>query len=77
VSICGEMASIPAAAVVLVGLGIDELSVTPSSYQKIKQIIRKINYSDAKALSDKILQFSTEKEIRDEVEKFYINIPVK
>lgn len=77
VSICGEMASIPPAAVVLVGLGIDELSVTPSIYQKIKQIIRKINYSDAKALSDKVLLFSTEKEIRGEIENFYNNISAK
>jgi phosphoenolpyruvate-protein phosphotransferase (PTS system enzyme I) len=74
VSICGEMASIPLAAIVLVGLGIDELSVVPSIYPKIKQIIRKMRYSEAKILTDNILKLSTEKEIRDEVEKFYIHL---
>jgi phosphotransferase system enzyme I (PtsI) len=47
ISVCGEMASDPLATAVLVGLGIDELSVVPSVFPKIKQIIRKINYSDA------------------------------
>ena len=74
VSICGEMASIPLAAIVLVGLGIDELSVVPSIYPKIKQIIRKMKYSEAKILTEQILKLSTEKEIREEVEKFYIKL---
>jgi phosphotransferase system enzyme I (PtsI) len=74
VSICGEMASIPLAAVVLVGLGVDELSVVPSVYPKIKQIIRKMKYSDAKKLTENILKLSTEKEIKEETEKFYIKL---
>ena len=71
VSVCGDMASIPKASVVLVGLGIDELSVVPSIYPKIKQVIRKMKFSDAKLLAEKILQYPTEKEIKQEVEKFY------
>ena len=74
VSICGEMASIPLAAIVLVGLGIDELSVVPSIYPKIKQIIRKMKYSEARILTEKILKLPSEKEIREEVEKFYIKL---
>ena len=74
VSICGEMASIPLAAVVLVGLGVDELSIIPSVYPKIKQIIRKMKYSDAKKLTENILKLSTEKEIKEEAEKFYIKL---
>jgi len=71
VSVCGDMASMPKASVVLVGLGIDELSVVPFIYPKIKQVIRKMKFSDAKLLAEKILQYPTEKEIKEEVEKFY------
>jgi phosphotransferase system enzyme I (PtsI) len=74
VSICGEMASIPLASAVLVGLDVDELSVVPSIYPKIKQIIRKMKFSEAKKFTEKILELPTEKEIKEEAEKFYIKL---
>ena len=74
VGMCGQMAGNPLATILLVGLGIDELSVVPSIYPKIKQIIRKMKYSEAKLLTEQILKLSTEKEIREEVEKFYIKL---
>ena len=40
VSICGELASIPEATELLVGLGVDELSVSPSLFTKVKKAIR-------------------------------------
>lgn len=71
ISICGEMASDPLATAVLIGIDIDELSVVPSVFPEIKQIIRKIKYSDAKKLAKEILKYSTEEEIKNEVKKFY------
>ena len=71
VSICGEMASVPAATSVLIGLGIDELSVIPSVLLEIKQIIRVIKMSEVKTLADSLLQYSTEEKIRNEVVQFY------
>jgi phosphotransferase system enzyme I (PtsI) len=71
VSICGEMASLPAATSVLIGLGFDELSVTPSKLLEIKQIIRAIKMSEVKALADSLLQYSSEEKIRNEVVQFY------
>lgn len=71
ISVCGEMASDPLATAVLVGLGIDELSVVPFVFPKIKQIIRKINYSDVCMLCEKILKMSHEENIRSEIEKYY------
>jgi phosphotransferase system enzyme I (PtsI) len=71
VSICGEMASLPTATSVLIGLGIDELSVIPSMLLEIKQIIRAIKMSEVKALADSLLQYSSEEKIRDEVVQFY------
>lgn len=72
VSVCGEMASDPLAAPVLIGLGIDELSVVPSVFPKIKQIIRKINYTEVKKLCDEILYLTQEKEIKEKVEQYYL-----
>lgn len=71
ISVCGEMASDPLATVVLVGLGIDELSVFPSIFPEIKQIIRKTNYKEAKKLCDVILKMHNESEIKDMIENFY------
>ncbi len=58
VSICGEMAADTSFTKILIGLGIDELSVPPLSVLKIKKVIRSINYSDAKNLVEEI--FNTE-----------------
>jgi len=48
VAICGEMANHPAATSLLVGLGIDELSVSPSVVLEIKQTIINLSYADSK-----------------------------
>lgn len=71
VSVCGEMASYKLASIVLIGMGVDELSVTPSEFTEIKNIIRSVNYKEAKGLVEKILELDTEEDIRDKVTKFY------
>jgi phosphotransferase system enzyme I (PtsI) len=65
------MASDPLATAVLVGLGIDELSVQPTVFPEIKQIIRKIKYKDAKKLCDEILKMANEEDIKIRIEDFY------
>ncbi len=59
---CGEMSSDPAIAILLVGLGIDEISASPVTLPKIKKAIRSIRYSDAKEIAQKALAFHTGKE---------------
>lgn len=71
ISVCGEMASDPIATVVLVGFGIDELSVVPSVFPEIKKIIRKINFKDAEKFCNELLKISTEDEIRKKIIKYY------
>ena len=71
VSLCGEMASNPIATGVLLGLGIDELSVVPSIFPEIKQIIRVIKISEVKKLVDVLMKYSTEEEVKTEVISFY------
>ena len=63
VGMCGEMAGDPLATMLLLGLGMDELSVVPTVLPEIKKIIRSIKHKDAKKLADKILTLSSEEEI--------------
>jgi len=65
VGMCGEMAGDPLATVLLVGLGIDELSVIPVVLPEIKKIILSIRQKDAKRIADKALAMTTDGEIRD------------
>jgi len=71
VSICGEMASESLAAVLLLGLGIDELSVLPGVYPEIKQIIRCSKYSEVRSIAEKCLTLSTESEIKNLLNSYF------
>ncbi|CAL4318219.1 phosphoenolpyruvate-protein phosphotransferase PtsI [Buchnera aphidicola] len=61
--ICGELASNETVTVLLIGMGLDELSMNPSFIPKIKNIIRKTNLYDAQILSKLILKQNTTKKI--------------
>lgn len=65
VGMCGEMAGDPLATMLLVGLGLDELSVVPSILPEIKKIIRSIKHKDAKRIADKVLGLKNESEIKE------------
>lgn len=56
VSVCGEMAADPLAAVVLIGLGADDLSIAPSGIVLIKRTIRDLYYGVAKELVERVLE---------------------
>ncbi len=49
---CGEMAGDPLATVLLLGLGLDEFSMSALAIPQIKKIIRSIRYQDAKEIAD-------------------------
>jgi len=71
VSMCGEMAADILAIPLLVGLGLDSISVSASVIPTIKKIIRSIEYSEVKILAEECLQYRTEIEINDRVKKFF------
>ncbi|HPW76312.1 MAG TPA: phosphoenolpyruvate--protein phosphotransferase [Candidatus Omnitrophota bacterium] len=60
---CGEMSANPKIAILLLGLGIDEISASPIVLPKIKKAIRSIKYSDAREIAQKALSLPTGKEI--------------
>jgi phosphotransferase system enzyme I (PtsI) len=70
VGICGEMASTPLAVPVLLGLGIDELSVIPSMLPEIKKIIRSTSYKEAQELAHKALTFASASEVESTARAF-------
>jgi phosphotransferase system enzyme I (PtsI) len=53
--VCGQMAANPQLVPLLIGLGVDELSVSPSQAPLIKDVIRKLYYSGAVELAQKAL----------------------
>ncbi|MFK7800111.1 MAG: phosphoenolpyruvate--protein phosphotransferase [Anaerolineae bacterium] len=55
VGVCGELAADPLATSILLGLGVDELSVNVNALPALKARIRKINMPDAKAVAEKAL----------------------
>ncbi|HHL73197.1 MAG TPA: phosphoenolpyruvate--protein phosphotransferase [Bacteroidetes bacterium] len=63
VGMCGEMAGNPLATLILIGLGIDELSVSPIVLPEIKKIIRATEYSEAVRIADKMLEQTTAEDI--------------
>lgn len=71
VSICGEMAADTLAIPLLVGLGLDSLSMAPTTIPYAKRIIRNCNYSDLQNLAKECLSLSSENAITEKIEKFF------
>jgi phosphotransferase system enzyme I (PtsI) len=63
-ALCGEMAGDPLCVFILVGLGLDELSMNAQSIPIIKKIIRSISVQEARADLEHIMQLETAKEVR-------------
>ena len=65
VGICGEMASEPAFSILLVGMGMDELSVSPSLVPKVKKAIRSMTMTEMKELADEAMTKLSAEEIKN------------
>lgn len=65
---CGELAGDPYAALILLGLGLDEFSMSASSIPQVKKIIRSVTQKDAEIIANKALQLSSEAEVKAMVE---------
>jgi phosphoenolpyruvate-protein phosphotransferase (PTS system enzyme I) len=55
VAMCGEMAGDPVASVVLLGLGLDEFSMSAVGIPEVKQIIRSVSLAEAEELVGRIM----------------------
>jgi len=68
VGLCGEMAGDPTAIPILLGLGVDELSMVPSSIPRAKAIIRQWSISKARTLAQEALRLASASDVRTLVE---------
>jgi len=69
VAVCGDLASKPEFADVLIGLGVDHLSVSPGMLLEIKSTILKINKSESDDLVSSLLTISSPDKIEETVKK--------
>lgn len=70
VGMCGEMAGEPMAAPLLLGLGLDEFSMSASSILKIRRLLAGVTKSQCKELAEAALLCSTQKEVTNLVTDF-------
>jgi phosphotransferase system enzyme I (PtsI) len=76
VSLCGEMAGDPLCVPVLLGLGIEELSMNARSIPIVKKIIRSISVEEARSDFDKVIRLNTANEVRAHIlDKMKVLVP--
>ena len=68
ISICGELAGHSASTALLIGMGVEELSVSPSILLQLKKRVRETSYQKAKVLAESILSCRTFEEIKAKLE---------
>ncbi len=67
VTVCGEMAGNPHSGLLLVGMGVDKLSMTPSALPEVKRAIRDVSFDRLRALAKEVLNMHRIAEIRARV----------
>lgn len=67
---CGELAGDERATLLLLGMGLDEFSMSAISIPRIKKIIRNTNFEDAKALAEQALEQPTAEDLMALVNQF-------
>ncbi|MCL1927799.1 MAG: phosphoenolpyruvate--protein phosphotransferase [Treponema sp.] len=70
-AMCGEMAGDPAAAALLLGLGLDEFSMNASAIPQVKHIIRNVSIESCKALAESALTSTSHKQVQELIRDWY------
>ncbi|MBW4492891.1 MAG: phosphoenolpyruvate--protein phosphotransferase [Oscillatoria princeps RMCB-10] len=65
VGVCGELASHPEATPILVGLGVDELSVNAPAIAEVKAAISRLTVAEAEAIASAVLQLDSAEAVRE------------
>lgn len=67
---CGELAGDDRASLLLLGMGLDEFSMSAMSIPRVKQLIRSANYADVKAMAEQALACATIAEVEAVLDTF-------
>lgn len=70
VSLCGEMGADPRYALVLIGMGLRRISMSPRQIPEVKTWIRDVKLADLEALVQECAQYGTASEVHQHVEEF-------
>jgi phosphotransferase system enzyme I (PtsI) len=70
VAVCGEAASDPRMTCLLIGLGVEELSMTPSSIPEVKERILNLSFQSCRKMAREALKASTGREVAKIVDSF-------
>jgi len=74
VGLCGELAGEPLAAPILLGLGLDEFSMSPARVPVIKEVMRHLHKEECRKLAEKVLALTDEQEVIEESRAFLADI---
>ncbi len=74
VGMCGEMAGEPSLALILLGMGLDEFSVSAVSIPEIKKVIRSVQLADARALAEDVLGYTSIEDIRTRCRRLLLKV---
>jgi phosphotransferase system enzyme I (PtsI) len=74
---CGEMAGEPLFAPLLLGLGVDELSMNPQAIPMVKNAIRSINTEALRDFMDAVMRLTTADEVQVLVERHFGDVVSK
>jgi phosphotransferase system enzyme I (PtsI) len=77
VSVCGEIAGDPLYTALLLGLGVNELSVASPSLPIVKNVIRHLHIVEATELADQILSLSTAEEVQQALSSAYEKLCIR
>ena len=75
VAVCGELASDPVAARLLVGMGVTELSVPAAMISRTKRLVRQISAAGARALAEELIVLPTAAAVATRLEELRIAEP--
>ena len=73
VGMCGELAGDEHSALLLLGMGLDEFSMSSTSIPRVKKAIRGSNFIEAKKIAERALSRPTAEEVRECISRFIAN----
>jgi phosphotransferase system enzyme I (PtsI) len=68
IGVCGEIVTVTAAVVLLLGLSFDEFSASPIAIPDVKETVRRIRYSDARVIAEEAINKTTTEELVEYME---------
>lgn len=74
ISVCGEIAADLYSSILLIGLGIDSLSMNYNSILRVRALINKYNYTKIKKITNKALSLKTNEEVYNLIKKEFFEV---